>query len=293
MDFLNKKIIAAIDHLREVILSLRESIDSSRDQQQRQREQEHAERMVPRPLLRVEAETHERPDAEIEQRSYRDSSLRAQWITAFATTAAFIAAGFYAGIAARQLRTSNQQISQMIESNKINREGLESVQRAFVTFLFNINPQGVVDSKTNKVVQWNFSIPLINDGSTPTRNMVMHLEAYASRDELPDNFTFPDTSTVTKQLIVLGPKHTTYTGYFGRIKAEAIDAVRRGQGHLYFYGWTTYNDVFRNTPQHVTKFCYELNQFGMNAFTGAGPGNTFYTAWKHHNCADSECEKEP
>jgi hypothetical protein len=179
------------------------------------------------------------------------------------------------------------------ESNRINREGLESVQRAFVSFLFSINAQGVVDPKTKKVVQWNFSIPVINDGSTPTRNMVMHFEVYPSRDELPYNFTFPDTSTVTRQLIVLGPKHTTYSAYFGRVRPEAIDALRRGQGHLYFYGWTTYNDVFPNTPQHITKFCFELSQFGMDAFTGAGPENTFYTAWKRHNCADSECAKEP
>jgi hypothetical protein len=116
MDFLNKKFIAAIDQLQEEITFLRQSINASREQQQRQFEQEHAEGALPSPPIRVEAETHERPDAE--RRAERNSSLRAQWITAVATIAAFIAAAVYAGIAASQLGRMKEAVHEATRAAK-------------------------------------------------------------------------------------------------------------------------------------------------------------------------------
>jgi hypothetical protein len=97
MDILGKR-------LRDEIVALRKSIDAIRDQQERYHQEQQAQRELPHPLIGVKAEIHEEPDAERESNSYRKKTLRVQWITAFATSAAFIAAAIYAGVASQQLR---------------------------------------------------------------------------------------------------------------------------------------------------------------------------------------------
>jgi hypothetical protein len=104
MDVFNKR-------LRDEILALRKSIDAIRDQQERHYQEQQAERKLPQPPIGVETETHERPDAERESTSYRKNTLRVQWVTALATSLAFIAAAIYAGIASRQLTNSQNQLT--------------------------------------------------------------------------------------------------------------------------------------------------------------------------------------
>jgi hypothetical protein len=167
------------------------------------------------------------------------------------------------------------------------RASLVSVQRAFVTFSTAINYFGNVDPRTHKIVTWGFSVPI-------TRGMRMRARVYPSDIVLPDNFDFPDVAEQKTANIVLGPRQTTWTDQFGNVSPATINGVKLYRTkHLYLYGWATYRDVFDNTPLHVTKFCYDLKNFGPDPFTGSGPANTFYAACPRHNCTDEECDQEP
>ena len=63
---------------------------------------------------------------------------------------------------------------------------------------------------------------------------------------------------------------------------------RWGTNPIYFYGWATYNTVFKNTEMHVTMFNgYAGDPTSANTFVplfGVCPGK--------HNCADDECDGE-
>jgi hypothetical protein len=54
---------------------------------------------------------------------------------------------------------------------EVNRQALESVQRAFVTFGPNLDTNVITDD-ANKVTAWEFRPKLENSGVTPTRNAI-------------------------------------------------------------------------------------------------------------------------
>src|SRR5438132_107630 len=56
------------------------------------------------------------------------------------------------------------QLNQMIESNRINRDALQSVQRAFVTFSTAFNVMRIADPKTTKVIDYQLTVPMDNSG---------------------------------------------------------------------------------------------------------------------------------
>jgi hypothetical protein len=183
----------------------------------------------------------------------------------------------------------------MKESNEINRDALQSVQRAYVNFSTTIDINVMFDPITHKVDSWNFMIPVENSGTTPTRGMTAHVERYESKGKMPDDFAFPDTPGVPSQLIVLGPKANTRMSPVGvrPESIEALESIPRGW-HVYFYGWAKYHDVFARTPEHITKFCYELAQINGSPYApkaGEKP-YTYYETCPRHNCTDEECKAE-
>ena len=70
-----------------------------------------------------------------------------------------------------------------------------------------------------------------------------------------------------------------------------IDGIRKGK-HLYMYVWATYHDVFRDTPLHVTEFCFEPTMFDADPYTGKGSGHTYFEQCSKHNCTDEDCRNE-
>ncbi len=178
----------------------------------------------------------------------------------------------------------------MLDSNKINRESLESVQRAFVVFSPNAEVGTTVDQH-RKVVAWQAHVPMKNAGSTGTKRLRDNISFHTSKTPLPENFSFPDTSDVMGG--VLGPKDEV------QLRTNDIpigDVILASQklAHIYVYGWGAYRDVFSQSAQHLTMFCYEL-------FPNTIPGDltsvdykltgSFVTC-KKHNCQDEECRNE-
>jgi hypothetical protein len=181
------------------------------------------------------------------------------------------------------------QLDQMIESNKINRDSLQTVQRAFV-FASDIEPRPI-ENAVGFMVKWQ------NSGTTPTRDLHMHVSYLATPNiPLPDDFSFPDLWTEgaphVNVLSVIGPK-ATMGSPAGPIQTPIIDAVYERRQRLYFWGWAEYKDVFENTPTHITKFCYELI---ITRKEPARPKGFTYTirldTWPRHNCYDKDCDQE-
>jgi hypothetical protein len=173
------------------------------------------------------------------------------------------------------------------ESNEINREALESVQRAYVTFSPFITQ--VIRSRTNgsPPVAWRFQIPVVNSGTTPTRDMLNYATLYITEGELPADFDFQDFEH--GRSMVLGPKaeinfETSEAGI------DSIADVANGKKSLYLYGWATYRDIFKNTQRHVTKFCYRVEVRTADPLHDLSP-NARYTIYGKHNCTDEECDK--
>src|SRR5438067_13434512 len=103
MDFLNSRLIAALNHLRAEVHSLRDSIDSNCSEYRNEHERRHTEML--RPVV-VNAELQV-PEVTEREKARRDDRTHRQqvwltwgtWLTFVATTAAFAAAAYYAHIA--------------------------------------------------------------------------------------------------------------------------------------------------------------------------------------------------
>jgi hypothetical protein len=80
------------------------------------------------------------------------------------------------------------------------------------------------------------------------------------------------------------------------ISPQDITDVQSGKKFLYVWGWARYSDVFPNTKQHITRFCWMITPVGDPFAYIPGkippePGGLQFQS-RHHdegNCADDEC----
>lgn len=175
----------------------------------------------------------------------------------------------------------------VLDSNQINREALISVQRSFVAFPPEISIVRAIDEKTRRTKSWLFYLPVENSGTTPTRDMRMHVNFDARPGELPEDFAYPDLGSSKNIPIFVAPKSKIFSSPL-EISQEVVEKVQQKSLRLYFYGWTTYNDVFEKSRMHRTEFCYEVAGLQVNGDRVL----TFITFWHQHNCADEECNKQ-
>jgi hypothetical protein len=61
-----------------------------------------------------------------------------------------------------------------------------------------------------------------------------------------------------------------------------------------FSGTATYNDIFKGTPRHVTKFCYKLSALGK--YSALPQPKTVFSPLINQcekgNCTDDECKAQ-
>jgi hypothetical protein len=188
----------------------------------------------------------------------------------------------YAAVATLQLRA-------LIASNRINRDALETVQRAYVTF----SPTSEIGTTVEggKVVAWQAHIPMRNGGATSTKGLVDNVEYYFSDSPLSDDFEFPETQTPMNG--ALGPKDEIQVRT-ANIPIGQVASVQRKLGHIYVYGWATYRDIFPETRPHLTLFCYELfpNTILSDVTSIDYKLVATFAECKDHNCNDDECRTE-
>jgi hypothetical protein len=218
-----------------------------------------------------------------ERQAEKKKDRRPQWgilVVNFLTLTAVIV---YACITYGQWRA-------MLDSNKINRDSFQTVQRAFV-FVRVIEAQRIGDEA-------NFMITWENSGTTPTKDLHVHVSYMPLTTPLPDNFPFPDlwtpgTPHVTVNAVI-GPKATTGITV-GPVPISTVSQIFEHKKHLYLWGWAEYHDVFDGTPMHITRFCVEVVVVSRTPIPGQPNQFQFLLrpdTWPKNNCYDKECEKQ-
>ena len=179
------------------------------------------------------------------------------------------------------------QWTSMRESNKINRDSLVAVQRAFISFSVHVIPYATVpqNNRDRIPVIWQFDVPITNSGNTPTQSLQHAVHAVVLKDKISQSFDFNDFKNGNAMFI--GPKDSPVSKT-NPIPIANIANSWKGTEHIYIYGWASYHDIFPNTPLHITKFCYELSVGGNPESSTIPP--TWYAITPIHNCADDECK---
>lgn len=219
-------------------------------------------------------------------------------ITALATVA-------IVGLTFVYVRYSKKQWTEMQRSNEISRDALTSVQRAFLVCndlsgRRNTVPDG---SASGFHVNWNFTMPCDNAGAT-TANVVAQSGGGDLLSTEPSETQFLGKE-VDRTSSVIGPKATQNTmnvairekdligrefapGEFASMKV--LPQLTFIRGH-FIWGWISYYDVFApRTHLHITEFCREVTNLGVDRSKPGAPPFTEDVACKQHNCADEYCE---
>lgn len=175
------------------------------------------------------------------------------------------------------------QLRAMVQSNEMNRESLETVQGAVVSFSA---PEIKTSPASGKQIDfWLFSVPFNNGGSTSTKNGQMYWSMLVRPEPIPDDFTFPDQGSGKSGTFALGPKQSANTPAI-QVRDAVVKEVLARHTHMYLYGWATYRDRFKFTPDRRTEFCYEFVRI-------VAPSEETFESQvnlcEHHNCYDDEC----
>jgi hypothetical protein len=176
----------------------------------------------------------------------------------------------------------------------IARQAMIAGERAFV-FTTGLAPFWDLDPATN-LYNWRFRPTWKNSGDTPTRLMTMHSECVLRDTPLPSEFDFnyPTTDIGTA---LIPPNTETHGGIAPRgataITPQDILDIQAGRKFLYYWGWARYFDVFPDTPQHITRFAWQVlplgDPFAYNPTIT--PQNLIFpnVILSAGNCADDEC----
>jgi hypothetical protein len=173
---------------------------------------------------------------------------------------------------------------------ELTREALIADKRAFV---FATGIYGFWEPSPTGQYNWRFRPLWQNGGETPTKNMTMHTSCELRNTPLPSGFDFGQAQTGTG---FLGPRATSMGSLaptMAAITPQNLRDVQQQRQFLYLWGWVRYFDVFPNTKEHITRFCWVVIPVG-DPFTYVpnDPQHTLRFTTIHHtegNCADDEC----
>lgn len=193
------------------------------------------------------------------------------------------------------------------ESNRISRESFASVQRAFITVTdvsvgrgnSNRYPGGIPQSKF-----WMILPVIENSGNTPTEHLrwMTALSVTVGPEQDPDRLAVDIEKNSSADPSpwnygVLGPKAKMTLDYGGNrvfLNERIIPSLPEldiKKGKIMWQGVIRYNDIFPDTPEHLTKFCYfvRADRAGPKGRIGAP---YLIQCGGHTNCADAECKRE-
>jgi hypothetical protein len=149
-------------------------------------------------------------------------------------------------------------------------------------------PYGAPDGEGDKA-GWVFGVSWENAGNLSTRKMCNYIDYRFIKGELPPDFQFPDGVQPLARGTMLGPKRSVLGPHVpkeGNINASQIAAIQSGERSLFFFGWAKYFDGFPDTPERVTKFCYQLR------VTGNRETPFVFPPCARYNCADEGCAED-
>jgi hypothetical protein len=199
-----------------------------------------------------------------------------EWLVAVFTLVIMASSIVYTVYAKKQWKV-------MRESNEINRESLESVQRAFVNYLRSDMSTGRANLPKGKHVDFIDMAPVWqNSGNTPAIGITTLVGA-AEREEEPTEDEFLSATQIPKIKGVIAAKAEQPTSDIRVAKSFADDTVSTPR---FLWGWIVYRDIFQKKA-HVTEFCIkavEIRHFqdGHLHFSGG--------VCDRHNCVDEFCD---
>lgn len=184
------------------------------------------------------------------------------------------------------------------ETRGASRDGREG-KRAFVfapglTPVY--EPSLVIPGEHN----WRFVLHWQNTGDTATKRMRIYAECRISNAQLAPNFDFTQEAVPSSKAF-LGPKATNFHTPVPwqntvAITPRDIADVQMGHKFLYVWGSTKYFDVFRKTPERITRVAWQIFPIG-SPFTfdpAKNPAGVTFT-WVQlasGNCTDDECNDQ-
>ena len=144
MDFSREQLSAVLRSLHVTLMQLRDSINSLRNQQEKQNKQQWE---LPRSPIKVEAAIYEKENAPGKKKSTSERQVTVQWVIAGGTWFAFIAAVFYAGVAAYQLKAykaveAAQVNIQNLDAKAVTEKDRLGKETLFVNISYDINISG-------------------------------------------------------------------------------------------------------------------------------------------------------
>jgi hypothetical protein len=193
-----------------------------------------------------------------------------------------------------------------IDSNRINRESLESVQRAFVIVEdIRFNRFNTLSADGTPVPTWRFYPLWKNAGNTSVIDAIQ----YATTENLSGEPSEEQFIGSTKNFFEfpIGPK-ALQPGAMKDIPDSLLESARSeqpGNGKIFAWGWLVYRDVLPNTPIHVTEYCTHLvrvlyavprdknGKLIIPAHPQQIPDTNVSLTWSpcmQHNCIDEYCK---
>jgi hypothetical protein len=175
-----------------------------------------------------------------------------------------------------------------IVSNKANETSV-ATQRAFISFS---GPGFVKITNGKKLRGVNILYAMSNSGTTPARSGVSEWNLSLGPTAPQRGLDFDKLPQSERLSIVLGPKANFQLTPIA-ISMEDLEAVGAGKKHLFFWGWTTYRDIFSGTPVRLSEFCTDITgiTWAKADHTDAmGDINTSNPPCPTHNCYDEDCE---
>lgn len=179
-----------------------------------------------------------------------------------------------------------------IQANKITRETLTSVQRAFISFAGVATAEKTV-VENNRTAALTLALPWLNEGATPTRRAEGRVNWIALPSGLPDKFAFADQGPpVQPRQFYVAPKNLANGSE--DVPIVFIAAAQKKQMRLFVYGWMTYHDIFVGTPTRLNEFCGEIVNIKSSTEDISEPSahitwDNPVTLCPEYNCNDEEC----
>src|SRR6266511_207045 len=214
----------------------------------------------------------------------------------WAKVAAFAAIGatFFVGLQGLLLQ----------QSNRINREALQSVQRAFMGF------KEIKSNRRPRVAgnhYWKFSAQFENTGNTTANRLKVALNCEILPGGEPNDLMFSEL-TPAPGILTIGPHEPQLVGEIQREEVElfgddlggVIGGVRpsvelttrlANQPPLFCWGWEVYKDAFLGTKPHVTEFCERMIKVILD--DEKGELHPAFGGCAGHNCTDDDCKNYP
>jgi hypothetical protein len=123
--------------------------------------------------------------------------------------------------------------------------------------------------------------------------MTIWVNSYFESTPIPPNFRFPSFIGSEKVPIFAGPK-ASFGGSLVNKTGDELAEVKAGTKYFYMWGEARYRDIFIGTPEHVTKFAYQVTVLG-DPTKAPSTDNVIQltpSILPRYNCADEECERQ-